>query len=32
MAGGESMEDTERREEDIDDMIFAGEEWHESEK
>lgn len=32
MAGGESMEDTERLEEDIDDMIFAGEEWHESEK
>jgi len=26
------MEEREWREEDIDDMIFAGEDWHESEK
>jgi hypothetical protein len=30
--GVEKMEDKEKREEDIDDMIFAEEEWYESEK
>ena len=29
---GGGMEEEKRREEDIDDMIFAGEEWHESER
>ena len=29
---GGQMEEEKRREEDIDDMIFSGEEWHESER
>ena len=30
--GVRQVEEKEKREEDIDDMIFAGEEWHPSEK